>query len=239
MKKLKLKMIENLKINNINIKICNSTVKLIELTSNIITEELNKGLCIIPGGRTPVKIFNYLSKFKQINSKSKLLLSDDRLVSIMSNNSNYKMLFDNLKITFDDFSPLSYNQEINEIGELKLEQKITRILENNILSCAFLGVGSDGHTASLFPNKSQFESTQSGFKIKNKEDDFFRYTLSYKSLMKFKKIVFIISGNEKNEALKQLFFKENNFNKYPFHKLAIEHPNVLIICDNKAAKNIG
>ena len=114
-------MIENLKINNINIKICNSTVKLIELTSNIITEELNKGLCIIPGGRTPVKIFNYLSKFKQINSKSKLLLSDDRLVSIMSNNSNYKMLFDNLKITFDDFSPLSYNQEINEIGELKFK----------------------------------------------------------------------------------------------------------------------
>ena len=239
MKKLKLKMNENLNINNINIKICNSTIKLIELTSNIITEELNKGLCIIPGGRTPIKIFNHLSKFNQINSKSKLLLSDDRLVSIKSNNSNYKMLFDNLKTTFDDFPPLSYNQEINEIGELKLEQKITRILDNNILSCAFLGVGSDGHTASLFPNKSQFESTQSGFKIKNKEDDFFRYTLSYKSLMKFKKIVFIISGNEKNESLKQLFFKENNFNKYPFHKLAIEHPNVLIICDNKAAKYIG
>ena len=239
MKKSKSKMIESLKINNINIKICNSTVKLIKLTSNIIIEELNNGLCIIPGGRTPIKIFNHLSKFKQINSKSKLLLSDDRLVSITSNNSNYKMLFDNLKTTFDDFSPLSYNQEINEIGELKLEQKITRILENNILSCAFLGVGSDGHTASLFPNKSQFESTQSGFKIKNKEDDFFRYTLSFKSLMRFKKIVFIIRGNEKNESLKQLFFKENNFNKYPFHKLAIEHPNVLIICDNKAAKNIG
>lgn len=239
MKKLKLKMIKNLNINNINIKICNSTIKLIELTSNIITEELNKGLCIIPGGRTPIKIFNHLSKFKQINSKSKLLLSDDRLVSITSNNSNYKMLFDNLKTTFDDFSPLSYNQEINEIGELKLEQKITRILDDNILSCAFLGVGCDGHTASLFPNNSQFESTQSGFIIKNEEDDFYRYTLSYKSLIKFKKIVFIISGNEKNEALKQLFFKESNFNKYPFHKLAIEHPNVLIICDNKAAKNIG
>ena len=239
MKNLKLKMIENLKINNINIKICDSTIKLIELASNIITEELNNGLCILPGGRTPIKIFNHLSKFKLIKSKSKLLLSDDRLVSIKSNNSNYKMLFDNLKTTFDDFFPLSYNQEINEIGELKLEQKITHILEDNILSCAFLGVGSDGHTASLFPNKSQFESTQSGFKIKNKEDGFYRYTLSYKSLMKFKKIVFIISGNEKNESLKQLFFKENNFNKYPFHKLAIEHPNVLIICDNKAAKNIG
>ena len=46
-------MIKSLKVNNININVCNSTIELIELTSNIIAEELNKGLCIIPGGRTP------------------------------------------------------------------------------------------------------------------------------------------------------------------------------------------
>ena len=231
-------MIENLKINNINIKVYNSLSKLIESTSDIIIEELNNGLCIIPGGNTPKKILNHLSKLKLVNSKSKLLLSDDRLVSIDSNKSNYKMLIDNLKTNFDDAYPLSYNQEINKIGEIKLEQKLTRILEDNILNCAFLGVGLDGHTASLFPNKSQFESTLSGFRIKNKDDDFFRFTLSFKSLMKFKKLVFIICGEEKSNALKQLFSKKNNFNKYPFHKLAIEHPNVLIICDKEAAKNI-
>ena len=88
MKKLKLKMIVNLKINNIDIKICNSTIKLIELTSNIITEELNKGLCIIPGGRTPIKIFNHLS-FNESLIKLVKRADEDFDVNDVKNASEY------------------------------------------------------------------------------------------------------------------------------------------------------
>jgi 6-phosphogluconolactonase len=232
-------MIINRRINSVDIKICDSTQSLVELMSRIMTEELDKGLCIVPGGRTPVKIFSHLSSRKCISSKSKLLLSDDRLVSIKSDKSNYKMLLDNLKISFENSLPLSYYDKLLEVGELGLEQEISQILEENDLNCAFLGVGSDGHTASLFPNKSLFESTQSAFKVMNNNDDFPRYTLSFKTIMKFKKIVFVISGIEKNFVLKELFSRENNFDNYPFQKLVMEHPNVLIVCDNAAGKDIG
>ena len=190
---------------NIDIKVFRDSFNLHKYTSDIFLNEINEGLCIISGGNTPKDIYKIISTKNSIKSNRKIILADDRIVNNESELSNYGMLNKYLKIDFQEGFPISYFDLINSRGELFLEKKLKKILNNNIIKAAFLGIGADGHTASLFPNKAKFDSDVSSFKLKNETDDFYRYTLSYKYLMKSNKIIFIVVGSKKKQNFIRLF----------------------------------
>ena len=161
--------------------------------SIVLKNELKKGLCIIPGGTTPKNIYKKLSKLNF--KKNKNLLSDDRLVDNYNELSNYKMIMDTLKLNYCKEFPLSYDELINN-NESKLE-KLNSILIRNSINLSLLGINHDGHTASIFPDKTNFDSILSSFKIINKNEKFYRYSLSFKTLMKSNKIIFLATGSKK------------------------------------------
>ena len=102
-----------------------------------------------------------------------------------------------------------------------------------------MGIGSDGHTASIFSENTNFDCILSSFKTINKNEKFHRYSLSFKTLMKSNKIIFLATGFKKNKPLKSFFTNNLDFNKYPFQKFAFEHSNVEFYCDSKAFKDIN
>lgn len=223
---------------NIDIKVFRDIYSLQQYASDIFLNEINEGLCIISGGNTPKDIYKIISTRNNIKSDRKIILADDRIVNNKSELSNYGMLKKYLNIDFYEGFPISYFDLINYKGEVYLEKKIKQILNDNIINAAFLGIGSDGHTASLFPNKAQFDTEVSSFKLKNETDNFDRYTLSYKYLMKSNKIIFIVAGQEKNEILSDFFKGNINFQKHPFHRIANEHPCVKFFCDSNSMEDI-
>ena len=223
---------------NIKVKIYENFNLLKDEIVNLFIKEFNKGLCIVSGGNTPKSIYKKISISNDLGAKIKVLLADDRLVPNNNEMSNHRMLLNNLQIDFENNYPISYFDEL-ELSNLKsLQNKVEIILEQNKIYSSFLGIGEDGHTASLFPEIANFETDFNSFIIKNDFDNFKRFTLSYKTIMMSKKIIFIVTGHKKNKILLDFFKGNHFFDKYPFQMIATNHKNVEFHCDIEAGKNL-
>ena len=135
-------------------------LRMIEQTESKIRE---KGRCVwaVSGGSSIQKLYAALSKHeKKIRDwENKLIVIwvDERLVPHMHEDSNYgnaRHLFWN---RFDECTQLAvpYNQELK-----RSEQEYEQLLEkNNIetIDITILGMGTDGHTASLFPRNQALD----------------------------------------------------------------------------------
>ncbi|MDC1416925.1 6-phosphogluconolactonase [Flavobacteriaceae bacterium] len=192
-------------------------------------DKLTKGFCVLPGGKTPVPLYDLLRN----KNKIKFLISDDRLVDNNNDLSNFKNITGKLK-TNNEY-PISYFDEINLRGINNLNSKLIEISNKNCIDISVLGLGSDSHSASLFPNqKINFETNSPGFIIKNNADNFKRFTLSYKYLLSAKKIIFLVIGIDKSMALKNILFASKDSLLYPAQEFIYKHSNVEIYCDTNA-----
>ena len=208
----------------------------VDLFRSLYTEELNQfvnGFCILPGGKTPLPLYDLLNN----ENKIKFLISDDRLVDNNNDLSNFKNITGKLK-TNNEY-PISYFDEINLRGINNLNSKLTEISNKNCIDISVLGLGCDSHTASLFPNeRANFETNNSGFILKRNEDDFYRFTLSYEYLLSAKKIIFLVVGIDKSIALNAILFGPKDSMLYPAQEFIHKHKNIEIYCDTNAIKHI-
>ena len=231
---------KKIKFNNkVKVNIFKNHKELYHSLSLSLIKEINSGTCIISGGNTPLKLYKILNENDKIKKNRKVILSDDRLVENNNELSNFKMISKNLKINFDPTCMFSYYDLINNYGlNNTLKYLSENILKNNI-ECSLLGLGTDSHTASLFPeNKKILINHDLGFINKNSSEDFKRFSLSFKTLLSSKKIIFLVLGQEKNFAMKSIFSNVKNYLKYPAQKIIHEHDNIELFCDIDASKNL-
>ena len=107
---------------------------------------------VVSGGSSPIKIFNELSLMDLDWSKVTISLVDDRVVDKSHDDSNEKLVIENLMINKASNS--------NFVSLCNSPQDILNI--NRPFDVMLLGMGEDGHFASLFPqliktNSSYFE----------------------------------------------------------------------------------
>ncbi|MFQ5879336.1 MAG: 6-phosphogluconolactonase, partial [Dehalococcoidia bacterium] len=79
---------------------------------------------------------------------------------------------------------------------------------NPSFDLAFLGLGADGHTASLFPGDQALDETQR-LVVEVARPDHPRLTLTLPALSAAKVAIFLVSGAEKREALRRLLAGED------------------------------
>ena len=97
---------------------------------------------VVSGGSSPIKIFNELSFMDLDWTKVNITLVDDRLVDKSHNDSNEKLVIENLMI--------NKAANLNFISLCNSPEKILDI--NRPFDIMLLGMGEDGHFASLFPS---------------------------------------------------------------------------------------
>ena len=121
----------------------------------------------LSGGSTPKKLFQVLAsnEFRlQIEwQKIHFFFGDERNVPIASDKSNYRMasenLFSKLEIPAENIHRFLTEDGDSETVAFKMEDEIRdffglKIGEFPRFDLIFLGMGADGHTATLFPDSS-------------------------------------------------------------------------------------
>lgn len=98
----------------------------------------------------------------------------------------------------------------------------------------FLGMGKDGHTASLFPDASTLrEESSMVVAVKGGTPNVSRITLTYPVLNRARRIVFLVAGREKAETVKALL--EGARPELPAARINPFHGEVIWLLDQDAA----
>ena len=132
---------------------------LLKLISNHINE-FEKFSIGLSGGTTPELFYKLFAKKYHEYSNITFWTVDERHVDTTEKISNQKMI----NSIFNDTKLNVIKYDYNEDPRLSAENYTTKVLEKiNKFNIAVLGVGDDGHVASLFPNTRALESDKKGF----------------------------------------------------------------------------
>jgi len=131
---------------------------------------------------------------------------DERCVPPDDPASNYGAaradFLDRMPIPARHVHPMPFSMEPAE-GALSYEREIRRVLESEkgdtlFLDMVFLGLGRDGHVASLFPgDKSLKELERPVIAVRGGDPDLPRLTLTLPLINRIREIVFLVTGKEK------------------------------------------
>ena len=180
----------------------------------------------LSGGNTPKIFFNELSE----NYKEKILWKniyffwvDERCEPPTNADSNYgmtkKFLLDKIQIPAENIYRI-----LGENDPLKEAERYSSVIEdiipdrNNLPSFDFvlLGIGDDGHTASIFPN--QLNLIKSGKICETAIHPLSlqkRITLTGKVINNSSRIIFFVTGKTKSEILNEILNPSDSPSLFP------------------------
>ncbi|MGA1762815.1 MAG: 6-phosphogluconolactonase [Gammaproteobacteria bacterium] len=162
---------------------------------------------ILSGGSSPVSLYKKLGESSLAFSNLQFVLSDDRRVPIDNPLSNEGMLNKTLGVA-ENFNLLSLHS--NDI-----EQRLNSI---HVYELAILGMGLDGHFASIFPEMTNLDKALTSLGATEMVDDGFpevpRITMTLNEIDKAREIILLINGQEKLDLLLNLSKDSNLPIKY-------------------------
>ncbi len=190
-----------------------------EEAAKIIAEQAKEAIAkrgvfsiALSGGKTPHPLFRLLASpewSKVIDwTKTSIYWVDERCVSLESDRSNYRAA--RLELLSRVEATRIYRMKGEETPELAAKAYEALLRDHFCLitdelprfDCIILGVGADGHTASLFPGDSVLGDTErlvaDVYPTDRKEG---RLTLTLPVLNNARCCIFLASGREKNHVL--------------------------------------
>ena len=200
--------------------------KLYELINSKISSNKNYNIGL-SGGSTPKEFYKILAKNNKDQENITLWTVDDRHVSIESDLSNQLMINEIFSNT--SFNILHYEYEENPHESA---QKYTKLVLSNItkFNAAILGVGEDGHIASLFPDTEAMNNGSFGF-VANEVNILskWRITSTFDLLETIEDVFLLVTGDNKNSILQQI----GNNNSLPVNELINRRKKTTLITDQK------
>lgn len=220
--------------------------KFVEIANNSIAER-GQFTVALSGGSTPKKLYSLLTQepFRsQIEwQKIQFFFGDERNVSVDSEESNFRMvnesLFSKVEIPKENIHCfLTEKGEPRNIAE-EMEKEIQKVFglkENEFprFDLILLGMGNDGHTASLFPKTEGLKEDRS-IVVENYVPKFesFRFTFTFPTINNARNIIFLISGQDKAETLHEVLYGEFQPEKLPSQAVKPVNGNLLFLTDIK------
>jgi len=218
--------------------------KFIALAKEAI-EERGQFTVALSGGSTPKSFYQLLAseKFRdKINWKAVFFFfGDERNVPPESEESNFRManeiLFVPLKIDHDKI----YRWETDSETAAKVAEEYGERVKFFFrgfptFDLILLGMGADGHTASLFPFTDALKETDE-IAVSNfvEKLDTTRLTVTFPVINKARNVIFLIKGADKAETLKTVL--EGNFQpeKFPAQNVKPAGGKLFWLVDDEAA----
>lgn len=197
----------------------------------------------LSGGSTPKAIFEKLCSSpyrEQINwSHVHLFWSDERALPPDNVDSNFYMAmsagFNKMPIPSHQIHRMQAESDIKN-NAVKYEEIIHKILGKRSFDLVMLGMGEDGHTASLFPFTE-------GLKITDRlcvanyipQKKCWRMTLTFSCINQASHICIYVLGANKKEMLTQILFPPKKIKTLPVEYIGTPQSKALWIADEAAA----
>ncbi|GAA4322081.1 6-phosphogluconolactonase [Mucilaginibacter gynuensis] len=203
----------------------------------------------LTGGSSPAELYALLaaSPYKEQVDWEKVYIfwGDERWVPLDDERSNARMaaetLLDHVPIPKTQIHPMWADVEDPEKFAQYYEQLLRRILGPSAsFDLILLGMGDDGHTASLFPGKPVlYEKDKWVTTYYLTEQSMVRITLTAPLINQAKKIVFVLFGAGKAPALYEVLEGERNFEKYPSQLIQPAVGEAIWLVDEAAAAKLS
>jgi len=170
----------------------------------------------LSGGKTPVGFYRALSDLGQTFpwDRTHIFLVDERYVPFSDQDSNYGMLRNELLNGIDmpraNIHPILTAEPTPEEAAKKYEEDLRLFFREGpqrvpAFDMICLGIGEDGHTASLFPAAPSLKrSRQLAVPVILNESRHNRITLTLRVLNNARNVIFLASGEKKAQAVKSV-----------------------------------
>jgi len=205
----------------------------------------------LSGGTTPGAVYRSLSNSSRSSrvewSKVKLFIGDERWVPLDDSTSNYHMvcetLIDAVKFPKERFfhvnTGLGDREKAAQVYAKVLAEELP--IENGtpIIDLVLLGLGEDGHIASLFPGSSALHEKEKLVVVsENPEDGTERVSLSQRVILNARRVLFLVRGEGKAKVLRSVVDGKMSVDQLPAMMVVNQSKKVTWYVDSSAALNL-
>ncbi|WP_088742601.1 6-phosphogluconolactonase [Cobetia sp. QF-1] len=176
------------------------------LTTDLAADPAARALLVVSGGSTPKPLFAALCDKPLDWSRVDITLADERWVSEDASDSNARFVREHLltgAASAATFYPLTNGEAEPEAGCAGVSARIAAL--SWPASALILGMGGDGHTASLFPDgdrlEEALESQECCVPMRAPSVSQPRITLSLARLRQTRRTVLHLTGADKQDVL--------------------------------------
>jgi 6-phosphogluconolactonase len=233
-----------------NVEVLRDVSALVARAQEIICAELQSAIAqrnqftlALSGGSTPKPLYESLSQQSLLWDKVHVFWGDERYVSPDHPDSNEGMArrawLDHVSIPTDNIHAIP-TQTVNPAESARLyEQHLYSFFgdkEIPVLDLILLGLGDDGHTASLFPQTEVLNVCDHLIGVGYRGTDP-RITFTIALINRARCVLFLVAGQNKRPALKEIFSDNANSFDYPARFIRPEGKLIWLL-DKPAAEGL-
>lgn len=179
----------------------------------------------LSGGSTPKILFDLLAeRHADLDwTKVHFYWGDERCVPPDDSDSNYKMTVDHL-LSKIDMPAENIHRVLGETNPVTEAMNYSRQIKENLpavnelpqFDLIILGMGGDGHTASIFPHEIELLNSDGICEVAtHPESGQKRITLTGRVINNAREICFLVTGAGKAEKVDEIFHKTDDWESYP------------------------
>lgn len=181
---------------------------------------------------TPREVFERIGEVRLPRRDARLFQVDERDAKEDSDDRNLRLIKRELApwVGSSELHAMPVEGDLDKGAERYEEALVRACGHRPVLDLVHLGLGPDGHTASLLPGDPVLDVTDRSVAATNRHKGYRRMTLTYPVIDRARLVVFIVTGEEKAEALSRVLRGDREL---PAARL--QASNVLILADRAAA----
>lgn len=204
----------------------------------------------ISGGKTPDLLFSVLAS-KYANSslwqKIHFWWVDERMVPPNNPESNFgvvqKLLFAQLSIPEENIHRIK-GENLAEAEALSYSSQIQKNLPQQngwpVFDLILLGMGDDGHTASIFPDQMDLLNSEHICEVAtHPQSGQNRITLTGKVISSASKVCFLVTGSNKAERMAEILENTEHAKTLPAAQIHSGNGDLMWFIDQSASQTIG
>lgn len=233
------------------VEVLTDKAALVERAKDIILSQIHKALetkerfaIALSGGSTPKPLYEALSQESLPWSRIHIFWGDERYVPHSHPDSNRLMTgqawLDKIEIPAENIHAMDTMAGDPQQDAEKYEAELHQFFQTQpgafpAFDLILLGMGDDGHTASLFPHTEALSVRDRLVTVGNKDGQP-RLTFTVPLIDRARCVMFLVAGANKRPALKQVFAERGDETEYPSRSIAPQGELIWLLDEAAAAE---